>query len=166
VAAYRFKRMTEAAARAMLTWRYEGDYAMYNLDPADAKQVIARALDPSNHYYAIYDDDKLVGHCTFGREARVPGGNYTRAALDFGLGMHPNWTGKGRGAAIVRLIIAFGQTHYGKGPVRATVAAWNVRSQKAIKANGLIEVGRFRHTLSGMKFVVLAREYREEDGQV
>jgi ribosomal-protein-alanine N-acetyltransferase len=157
--AYCFKPMTEAAARAMLTWRYEGEYAMYNLDPTDAKRVVARAVDPSNHYYAIYDGEVLVGHCTFGGEARVPGGDYSRAALDFGLGMRPDWTGQGRGAAIVRLIVEFGQARYGEGPVRATVAAWNLRSQKAIKASGLKEVGRFKHALSGMGFVVLARGF-------
>jgi RimJ/RimL family protein N-acetyltransferase len=46
--------------------------------------------------------------------------------------------------------------------VRATVAAWNVRSQRAIRKNGLREVGRFRHALSGMEFVVLVSREIEE----
>jgi RimJ/RimL family protein N-acetyltransferase len=157
--AYRFAPMTVEAARVMIGWRYAGDYAMYNMDAADADGLAASLADPANRYFAIYDGDELVGHCVFGAEARVPGGEYaaceyTSDALDFGLGMRPDWTGRGRGAAIVGRVIGFGRARYGPGPVRATVAAWNVRSQRAIRANGLKEVGRFKHALTGMQFVV------------
>jgi ribosomal-protein-alanine N-acetyltransferase len=163
VADYRFEPMTVEAARLMLGWRYAGDYALYNLEAADAEGLAASLADPANRYFAIYDSDELVGHCVFGAEARVPGGDYAADALDFGLGMRPDWTGQGRGTMIVGRVIDFGRARCGPGPVRATVAAWNIRSQRAIRKNGLKKVGRFKHALTGMEFVIFVSRDTEAD---
>lgn len=61
-------------------------------------------LDPERRqsYYAALSKDELVGFFSFGAEAQVPGGDYDNAkALDIGLGMRPDLTGKSLGLGFV-----------------------------------------------------------------
>ena len=71
--------MTTDDAHEMLSWRYKPPYEMYSMDTipeADMADEIAYLLDGGNHFYAIYDDGEMVGHCVFHAEARVRGDDY------------------------------------------------------------------------------------------
>ncbi|MCA9916078.1 MAG: GNAT family N-acetyltransferase [Anaerolineae bacterium] len=149
--------MHAAEAREMLSWRYDPPYEMYTIEPEDIEAEVAYQTNPANHYFSIRHDDELVGHCVFHAEARVPGGDYSEDALDVGIGMRPDWTGQGRGAAITAAVLAFAQERYQPQQFRATVAAWNERAQRVCIQNGFQVESRFAHPETGMAFVILLR---------
>lgn len=146
----------EAAIREILTWNYEAPYDFYN--PTADEGVIEHFLDPENCYFAILNEHgNLVGYCCYGAEARVPNGDYSAPALDIGIGMHPDWTGKGYGSPAIRAILEYGRIHFQPTHFRATVAAWNQRSQRVCLQQGFREIARF-HNPAGVEFVLLWRE--------
>lgn len=153
-----FQKLTEPDARAILAWRYEPPYDIYNHDPAETDADLAVLLNPVNGYHAITDEQgELVGFCCFGPDARVPGGEYADDALDIGAGMRPDLTGQGMGANFIAAIADFGQERYNPPACRATVAAFNHRSISACEHAGFRPTARFVST-RGHEFVVLVRD--------
>lgn len=151
------KALDEASARELISWRYDDDYAMYNVQADDVTSEITYFIDPENHYYAIYEQDEMIGHCVFYGEGRVPGGDYSADALDMGAGMRPDWTGQGKGTAIIAAILDFAREKYQPKTFRATIATWNKRAQKATTNNGFEEMSRFKSEKTGVEFVIFVR---------
>ena len=150
--------MSAEHARTMLAWRYEAPYDQYDIVAQDLEEEIAYLCDPDHHYYAILDDKQgLIGHCVFHEEGRVPGGDYSEEALDVGIGMRPDWTGKGAGTEISGQVFQFGSARYGIGHLRVTIAAWNDRAQKVCINHGFAEVQRFMKSGTDREFLILTR---------
>lgn len=136
--------LREDDVRAMLRWRYAPPYQIYDMEGADDPAMVAEFLDPGQAYFAVRDGDGvLVGYCCFGAEARVPGWDYDEDALDVGVGMRPDLTGQGHGAAFTAAVLAFGVQRFPRRRLRATVAVFNRRSRRVCQRHGLREVGRF-----------------------
>lgn len=152
-----FKVLTQSDARVVISWRYPDDYSIYNADTDDIDNEIAYFIDSDNHYFGIYEGDELIGHAVFHAEGRVAGGDYSASALDIGAGMRPDYTGQGKGSAIIAAIIDFGRERYQATVFRATIASWNLRAQKATTNNGFIEVSRFTSENSGKEFIIFER---------
>lgn len=146
-------------ARAVLSWRYDPPYDLYNADPAKQAADLATLLDPANRYYVATDAaGDIVGYCCFGADARVAGGDYADATLlDVGLGLRPDLTGHGSGPAFVRAVLAFGRTTLGARRYRLTVAAFNERAIRAYERVGFRTIGRFRRggQPEGLEFVLM-----------
>jgi [ribosomal protein S18]-alanine N-acetyltransferase len=141
-----FRPLTEADARAIVGWRYDGPYAVYNVEPGAAEAAVATLLDLANAYFAAVEPGgALVGYCCFGPDARVPGGDYDGIdALDVGLGLRPDLTGGGRGFAFFCAALAFGRARFAPVRFRLTVAAFNLRAQLVYARAGFRVVARFR----------------------
>jgi RimJ/RimL family protein N-acetyltransferase len=153
-----FQRMDEASARAILTWRYEAPYDLYNLDSGDTEASVRFFLDPQNGYQSMVDGEgDLVAYCCFGLDARVPGGDYGAAALDIGLGVRPDLTGQGRGLGYVKAVLDFAQHTFSPGALRVTVAEFNERARKVWQRAGFRPVQRFVRPQDGRPFVILMR---------
>jgi RimJ/RimL family protein N-acetyltransferase len=157
----RFRQMTEKNARAIIAWRYEAPYDVYNI-AAPGADVIQEYLLPENAYYSIHDTgDNLVGYCCFGQDARVPGGVYQDNALDVGLGLRPDLTGNSNGSEFVRAILDFGLKQYAPQAFRLTVAAFNERAIRVYQKLGFTPVAEFTRSRDGEPFIVmLGREKR------
>ncbi len=99
-----FQPMDEAGTRAILKWRYDAPYDIYNIDPDNVEKEMQVFLDPQNAYHTVTDEHSdLVAYCCFGPDGQVPGGDYSAAALDIGLGVRPDLTGQGRGLYQTRM---------------------------------------------------------------
>ena len=154
----RFRPMGEEAAREIWTWRYEAPYDVYNLDVEDADQVVSCFVDPANAYHAIVDKGgKLAAYCCFGPDARVPGGDYDNAALDVGLGVHPELTGQGLGGAFVHAVLRFARQELAPTEFRVTVAEFNERAKRVWEKARFRPVQRFDRAQDGMPFIILTR---------
>ena len=75
----------------------------------------------------------------------MPGGDYSAPALDIGIGLRPDQTGQGLG----RIVLARFFEHlldlgYPPAPLRATIAAFNLRSQRTFLHLGFQETARFQ----------------------
>jgi len=158
-ASFKFKPMTEAFARAALSWRYEPPYDFYNQDPTQLDALIRNSfLNPVYHYFSVLDEkDSLIAFRCFGEDARVPGGDYGADALDMGGGLRPDLTGHGMGPQIIRAAMDFARAEFSPRAFRATVAEFNRRAQRACEKVGYMPVQRFIATHSSVSFVIFIR---------
>jgi ribosomal-protein-alanine N-acetyltransferase len=145
-------------ARVMATWRYESPYSIYSL----SEEAIPEFINPKNRYFCVKDGaGQMIGYCCFGEEAKVLGGDYTASELDVidvGLGMHPAKVGKGLGKEFIDAIFRFATHEFKPGRLRVTIAAFNLRSQKAFLKSGFVQTHRFLRKGDGVEFVQLERD--------
>jgi RimJ/RimL family protein N-acetyltransferase len=154
-----FKPMDEASARAILTWRYESPYDLYNLEPGDVEASVHFFVNPRNGYWAMVDErGELAAYCCFGLDARVPGGDYGMPALDIGLGVRPDLTGQGNGHLYVSAVLGFAQRTSAQESLRVTVAEFNERARRVWQKAGFSPVQRFERQQDGRPFVILVRQ--------
>ncbi|MBV9579001.1 MAG: GNAT family N-acetyltransferase [Chloroflexi bacterium] len=147
---WRFSPLDEAAAAEICGWRYPEPYAEYDL----GEGAIHTLLDPTNSYFGARDaEGALVGFCCFGPEAQVPGGTYDDSALDVGLGLRPDLSGKGAGAAFAQAVLALGCDRFAAASFRVTIAAWNTRSLRMHEHLGFHRTSAFRRTTDNRKFI-------------
>ena len=105
---YVFRTIARSDAEEISRWRYPEPYATYDGDPSSVPGL----LDPRYNYHAVTDPEGvLVGYFCFGADATVPAGRrlglYDDDALDVGLGMRPDLTGRGLGPDFVRAGLRF-----------------------------------------------------------
>lgn len=137
-----FAPVTREQARDIVCWQYEPPYEAYTIvkdcsDTAEIDRTVDYFLRLDVHCHAITAADAgLIGFCTFGQDARVPGGDYSIDALDIGLGVRPDWTGHGYGTGIVTAVIAFAITTYKPHLLRVTIAEHNRRARRVWEKNG------------------------------
>jgi L-amino acid N-acyltransferase YncA len=96
----------------------------------------------------VHDDrGELIGFLSLGIESRVPGGDYSQPAVDIGIGLRPDQTGRGLGRIIIQQFIdeIIAPQHH-PPLLRATIAAFNQRSLKTFFALGFTESARFTTT--------------------
>jgi ribosomal-protein-alanine N-acetyltransferase len=138
--------MTEQDARAILAWRDEGIYAFYNADPRDLHDGLREMLDGS-YYVATDEQGALVGFFCFRAPAQVPGGHlyglYADDALDVGLGLRPDLTGRGLGRDFLTVGLDFARAHFAPATFRLAVAAFNQRAIRLYEMVGFQSVATF-----------------------
>ena len=158
-----FSPMTEADARAILSWRYDGPYAAYNA-PDVTREAYADALrellDPHSPYCAAREhgepDTPPIGFFAYGSSCEV-GAEETRGiptpyllrpdgSLTIGLGLRPDLTGHGRGLALVEAGLAYARAQYDATLFRLYVFAWNQRAIRVYERAGFTPVGEARVT--------------------
>ncbi|WP_179068850.1 hypothetical protein [Nostoc sp. C052] len=84
---FTFNLINESNARAILSWRYEPLYDLYNYSELEAN-LLQHILHPQNTFYSILDENgELVAYCSFGQDGQVAGGDYHEQALDIGMGI-------------------------------------------------------------------------------
>jgi len=136
------RAMTEEDARAIADWHYEGEYAFYDFerDPDD----LAELLDPGRWgvaFFSVGDDDgQLVGFFEFLSEGDV---------VEIGLGLRPDFTGKGYGLSLVEAGITFARQRFSPRVFRVRVAAFNERAAKVYRRAGFRVTGRTEQIANG-----------------
>lgn len=150
--------ISQTSAEAITGWRYDPPYDCYNLEYPPTAEAMAYFLDPTYAYHELRDETAaLVGFCCFGIDAQVLGGDYSSTALDIGMGMRPDLTGRGWGRIFATAVIAFAETHYAPQPLRVTIATFNHRAQRVWSGLGFQPVEHFGRTGDGMTFVIQVR---------
>ena len=162
-----FLPIDEENARIVLSWRYSGKYAFYNSQPEHFDEELQTLTNPDNYYFAVTSDQGTLVACfCFGKEAQVPGGDYSAEALDYGCGMRPDLTGLGLGTAFILAGQEFGARAFDAISFRVTVAAFNRRAIKACTKAGFNIQQKFNHALNDSEYVVLVKvNERSRDGK-
>jgi RimJ/RimL family protein N-acetyltransferase len=148
----------EASAREFLQWKYEPPYEIYNYAPEHFEKNLAYHLDPSNNIHSMYREGELIGYCSFGKDARVPGGDYSEEALDIGLMIKPELTGQGSGSNYVKDVIEFAKAQFNPQRSRVTILGTNLRAQRVWEKNGFQKVQEFTREGDQLPFVILIRD--------
>ncbi len=135
-----FESMSDKEARKIAAWKYEPPYAFYDMakDPEDLEELLAP--DKRKDYFSATSDGVLVGYFCFGRDARVSGGDYSGEAVDVGLGMRPDLTGKGLGLSFLESGLGFARERFSPTRFRLSVAAVQRAGDQSLRAGGLREV--------------------------
>ncbi|WP_066397729.1 GNAT family N-acetyltransferase [Neobacillus mesonae] len=154
--------MNEAIATEILNWKYEAPYDFYDIVfTSDALNEILE-----NPYYAVINHTgELVGFFCIGESAQVPigvqYGAYQENYVDIGIGMKPELTGKGKGAAFLALVINhIKEQHH--TPMRLTVATFNKRAIRLYEKFGFDKVLEFNSR--GIDFTTMVRDHLEYEG--
>jgi len=135
---YIIRKMTKRQAEDISTWKYDKPYSIYDMD--GSKEILDELLDGS--YYAVTNEkDELIGYFCFGDAAQVPGGKQCGAylgddAIDIGLGMRPDLTGKGMGLKFLYKGLKFAKEIFSSTHIRLTVATFNKRAIKVYEKLG------------------------------
>lgn len=160
----RFRPLNEQEARTILGWQYEPPYDVYNMgDGHDDPELLAAALDyflnPALAFHSIMSEETgtLVAFCSFGLDAQVSGGDYNEPALDIGLGVRPDLTGRGLGASFVQAVVAFACHTFQPPRLRVTIASFNQRAQCVWEKNGFSASSTFVSMMTGMPFIIFTR---------
>ncbi len=153
---YTFRRITLDDARIIATWQYDGIYSFYDANPDEADYY----LNPQYHYHTILDDcGELIGYFCLGEDATVLGGTYDQSALDLGMGLRPNLTGKGLGVGVTAAVLDYVCTNFAPTAFRVTVAAFN---QRALRMCAKLDFQPLAHFISAgaepHEFVLLTRK--------
>ncbi len=146
-----------------LDWKYEPPHDDYNIK-MPLGEALEYFLDPATQCHAIVTDGELSGYCTYGKDAQVPGGDYTASAVDIGAAIMPALTGHGHGATYVAAIIDFAVRTFDPATLRVSIASPNVRATKVWIANGFSETQRFhtpREILGTTEFAMFERRLGE-----
>jgi ribosomal-protein-alanine N-acetyltransferase len=150
-ALFTIQPMTAADAGAIAAWHYDGPYAFYDL-AADADDL-AELLDPGNWgqvLFSVYGQAQdLVGYFEF-----VPDGD----TIALGLGMRPDCTGRGLGAAFVRAGLDFAQARFAPRRFRLGVAAFNQRAIRVYERLGFRSMRTYQNATNGGTYEFLEME--------
>jgi len=160
-----FLPVTAAAARQFVLWVYEPPYDVYNMvddqnDPNLVDAAVNYFLDPEIDCYVMADEDgKVLAFCTFGDDAQVPGGDYSLEAVDIGLGVRPDLTGRGLGSQFVTAVTRFAILVFQPDTLRVTIAAFNERALRVWMRQGFVVVQQFTATVGNKwPFYILEKE--------
>jgi ribosomal-protein-alanine N-acetyltransferase len=138
---FRFSPLSLEDARQILSWRYPEPYDFYDAasDPEDAALLLSEEYR-QGRLFAVHDDEGILrGFLEFHLEA---------GALEVGLGLRPQDTGRGLGPAFVDAGLTFGRETFRPATFKLYVAAFNQRAIKVYERLGFREVGRqMRHLL-------------------
>jgi ribosomal-protein-alanine N-acetyltransferase len=141
----RIQPMRKNEATVVSGWKYEHPYSFYNME--SNAETIAELLDGS--YFSVSNEkSELIGYFCFGPNAQVPGGHVhdlykDEGALDIGLGMHPDLTGRRLGLRFLNEGLAFARKTYNVEAFRLSVATFNHRAIAVYEKAGFRPVQTF-----------------------
>ena len=150
---FQFAPMNAEYAQAIARWHYGGMYGFYdfNRDPED----LAELLDPRSwegRYFAVLNaENELAGFFCF-----EPRGD----AVELGLGLRPEDTGKGLGDGFIRAGMDFARNRFHPRQFRLQVAAFIQRAIRLYGKLGFQTEKTFLNRTNGgeYEFVSMIRE--------
>lgn len=156
---FHFQLINEASAWTVVGWQYPPPYDVYNMASDDPAADVEYLLNPNYFFHSIHDGKgEVVGFCSFGYDAQVPGGEYSQEALDIGLGIRPNLTGQGNGRFLAQAVLQFAQATFAPTLYRVTIAEFNKRAQKVWQSVGFQVVAKFESREGKRPFLILVKE--------
>jgi [ribosomal protein S18]-alanine N-acetyltransferase len=136
--------MSRELALEILTWHYEHPYDFYNNSVSN--EGLMELM--TNGYNAVLNEkgDLFGFYCT-GIAAQVPSGSsvgaYASEAVDVGIGMKPEFTGKGYGNMFFLFVLELLSNNYPSQKFRLTVASFNKRAIRLYENLGFNKQAEF-----------------------
>ena len=129
-----YHEITEEEKEEISRWRYDGEYAIYNLPSyEEMKQQNCGLANPKNHFFSFYEKQCLVGYvnlCPEGKE------------VFFGIGVKPECCGQGYGQKMTVLASILSEALFPGKPMYLEVRTWNRRAIQCYKKVGFVVQGQ------------------------
>lgn len=130
-------KFTEELAKEITTWKYEGDYSIYNLPSWDEviKKQISLCKKEKRENFIGYSDSKnnLVGFVNLLDEGE---------SVFFGIGIKPEYCGIGIGKQIISMALDECTKIYPRKPIILEVRSWNKRAIRCYESQGFEVIDR------------------------
>jgi ribosomal-protein-alanine N-acetyltransferase len=143
--------MSQDEAVEIAAWRYEPPYDFYDADADD--RDLSELLDPARRgerYFAVREaDGTLIGFLQL---------DPVDDAVDVGLGLRPDLTGRGLGQQLVESCLAFGRDRYSPRRFTLSVAAFNTRAIAVYERAGFVRTRSYQHETNGGVFSFIQME--------
>jgi [ribosomal protein S18]-alanine N-acetyltransferase len=151
VVRYTIRPLRWREARAVSQWHYDGPYAVYdvNMLPAMALQALFRLAGVTIYFAALDEAGQLAGFFSF-----VPRGD----AVEVGLAMRPDLTGRGLGLEFLLEGLAFARRRFAPKQFVLDVATFNQRAMRVYERAGFRPVGTFTSSRDGRESLKMARD--------
>jgi [ribosomal protein S18]-alanine N-acetyltransferase len=161
-----FVPLTAHHVSQILTWRYPPPYDLYNMgkgtaDPLELIEAIDYFSQVQYHFEAVLRQPaaELVAFCSFGSDGQVAGGDYSAAAVDIGMGVRPNLTGRGLGGMFAGVAIDYAHKMFDSTQLRVTIAEFNRRAQKVWQRHGFVPTQRFYANFGQRPFIIYTLKF-------
>jgi ribosomal-protein-alanine N-acetyltransferase len=129
---YRVDPATPDDIAAIDAYRYDPPYDFYNGDDDPVQNP--------ERFFGVRDaEEELVGFYYF---------EWKRDALEIGLGLRPDLTGRGLGLDFLRSALAFARSHFAAERIILNVAAFNERAIKVYERAGFRRTGEHVRTFA------------------
>lgn len=133
--------ITESEKREICCWKYEGEYAAYNLpdyQTMQKKQIGFCNPNRDKNFFSYYDGEVLVGFTNILEE---------ETQVFLGIGVAPDLCGKGYGQKILDAAKSISRSLYPSKPICLEVRCWNKRAVACYQKSGFcIEGEAFEQT--------------------
>lgn len=139
------------AERIAGDWHYPGEYAFYDVAADD--EDYAELISPEargTRYFEVLQGGELVGFVCL---------EENRGAVELGLGLRPDLTGKGMGQAFLAAIENFVRAHNPEAKaISLSVAAFNRRARRVYERAGFAGTGSFMQPTNGGMYEFIRME--------
>jgi len=128
---YVLTRLTEDFAKEICSWRYDGDYSVYNF--SDWNVVVKNGWGLAikdmreKEFIAVLLNGKLIA---YGKIREDEGKAF------IGIGLKPSWCGKGYGKDVMNLLIEECKKRFHNTPIALEVRSFNKRAINCYKTVG------------------------------
>ncbi|CEO21829.1 GNAT family N-acetyltransferase [Paraclostridium sordellii] len=124
-------KFTEELAKEVTTWKYEGDYEIYNLPSWDEvlkKQIsLGREEKRKNFIGYVNEQNNLVGFVNLVDE---------EDSVFLGIGVKTKYCGVGIGKQIIKMALDECKKRYKNKPIILEVRSWNKRAINCYESQG------------------------------
>jgi len=125
------QKLSEEQAKEISTWKYDGEYSIYNL-PSWDKMVeenysICDGLKRDRYIGYTDGNNELIGFVNLLDEGQ---------SVFFGIGINPNCCNKGMGKVIIKMALLECEKRFPNKPVILEVRTWNKRAVNCYRSQG------------------------------
>jgi [ribosomal protein S18]-alanine N-acetyltransferase len=124
-------QLTEMQAKEISNWKYDSEYAIYNLPTweqmIDKGYSLCDDLKRKRYIAYLNESEELIGFVNLLDEGDT---------VFFGIGINPHHCSKGIGKMITRMALIESQNRFPNKPVVLEVRTWNTRAVNCYKSQG------------------------------
>ena len=143
--------MSEAEAEEVIAWKYPGEYSFYDMerDVEDLAELRAAHVR-ERKYLSVLEAGELIGFFELESDGDT---------VEIGLGLRPDLTGKGAGAAFLEAGLDLARERFRPNRFRLRVATFNQRAITVYERAGFVRDMVYLHDFYGepYEFLVMSR---------
>ena len=127
--------LTEKDKREICSWRYQEEYAVYNLPSWDNMCAAGyRFVNPehSGSFLGFWLENVLMGYVSLKEDEQ---------AMEVGIGLRPDFCGRGYGTEVLKEACRTAVRCFPSKPLRLEVRAWNHRAIRCYEKAGFAVCG-------------------------